>query len=113
MRTLRFGDWGDDVKMLQNLLKQKGYNVSVTGIFDTQTAQAVQGFQGANKDNQGVPLAVDAIVGPKTWGTLTRGTVITPPPQPGTPPDAAQSEENRIVFLGLALAGIALFFLWN
>lgn len=56
---------GEDVKMLQNKLKNQGYEVgNVDGFFGEQTLSAVKKFQQDNK------LAIDGIVGPNTWKTL-------------------------------------------
>lgn len=54
-RTLRYGDRGEDVKILQ-----KSLNIKADGVFGTQTLKAVKDFQKANK------LVVDGIVGIKT-----------------------------------------------
>lgn len=66
---IRRGDLGDDVKMLQTLLKQKGYNISVDGNFGPATEAIVIQYQRA------VGLIADGIAGPKTVCGLIHGTV--------------------------------------
>ncbi|MDY7229875.1 peptidoglycan-binding protein [Hyalangium rubrum] len=65
--TLREGARGASVTQLQNLLRNKGYNIAADGVFGPKTEAAVKKFQ------QAKGLAVDGIVGPQTWGAL-RGT---------------------------------------
>lgn len=56
---------GDDVKQIQRILNNLGYNAGyVDGIYGLQTEGAVRRFQ---KDNS---LVVDGIVGPNTWSKL-------------------------------------------
>ena len=63
MRTLRRGDRGEDVKVLQRALKRAGYDAgTIDGIFGPEAA--VRAFQRANG------LTVDGIVGPRTWAAL-------------------------------------------
>lgn len=67
LRTLRKGDEGDDVKALQILLIGYGYSCGgygVDGDFGRATEDAVRRYQ---RDND---LAMDGIVGPKTWAKL-------------------------------------------
>ena len=65
--ALRFGDSGVAVRVLQRLLLSSGYNgVQVDGMFGVLTEAAVKAFQ--NKRS----LAVDGIVGQRTWYELTR-----------------------------------------
>lgn len=59
------GSRGDDVRTLQELLNQNGYNLDTDGIFGRNTEAAVRDYQ--NRNN----LAVDGIAGPNTWGALT------------------------------------------
>lgn len=60
--TLRLGDHGEDVIYLQTRLAAMGYEVGkIDGIFGVKTLEAVKAFQVENN------LAVDGIVGPKTW----------------------------------------------
>ena len=59
MRTLRQGDNGEDVKLLQELLK-----IDIDGIFGQQTDKAVRDFQ------WGHGLGIDGIVGNMTWKAL-------------------------------------------
>ena len=66
MKVLRKGDRGDDVKMLQQALKDKGYDVAVDGIFGSGTEKALRSFQMAHS------LFPDAIAGPKTWAMLLK-----------------------------------------
>ncbi len=55
---------GAEIKKLQSGLKQKGFAVEETGLYDKQTEAAVKQFQQQNN------LMVDGIVGAQTWGQL-------------------------------------------
>ncbi len=68
-------DDGDWVRYLQETLIAWGYDPGpVDGIFGPLTEDGVRAFQADNPDADGAPLAVDGIVGPKTWAALTRGS---------------------------------------
>ena len=62
MKTLRIGDTGEDVMMLQKLL-----GVHADGLFGKNTETALKMFQAHNR------LDVDGIAGPKTWAALLGG----------------------------------------
>lgn len=62
--TLRRGERGNFVRLLQYMLIKYGYNLSPDGIFGGNTYNAVVNFQ----TNQG--LSVDGIVGRNTWNSL-------------------------------------------
>ncbi|NEP86048.1 MAG: peptidoglycan-binding protein [Okeania sp. SIO2C2] len=62
--TIGRGSSSDDVERLQMILNEMGYSLVVDGIFGSNTAAAVKGFQ---KD---MSLEVDGIVGPLTWYVL-------------------------------------------
>ena len=68
---LRSGSQGNFVYLLQFILNQYGYNLSVDGIFGSRTLNAVRDFQRNNS------LSVDGLVGTNTWRTL-----LTLPPYP-------------------------------
>ena len=69
---VRKGDRDHPVKTLQYLLRARGHNVAVDGIFGPKTAAAVRGFQQAL--HQDIPsVTVDGIVGPVTWQALVSG----------------------------------------
>ena len=64
-RTLRLGDYGAEVRYLQNKLYSKLYNVGpIDGIFGNQTERAVKEFQIENG------LDADGIVGRNTWAAI-------------------------------------------
>lgn len=63
-QTLRQGAKGNFVYLLQFILSQFGYNLSIDGIFGANTLSAVQDFQTKNS------LTADGIVGPRTWQYL-------------------------------------------
>ena len=63
-KTLKKGEKGDDVKVLQNLLNLNGFKLVVDGIFGMATYTSVIAYQGLKG------LTKDGIVGPKTWGVL-------------------------------------------
>lgn len=65
MGTLRNGNSGTQVKVLQWLLNEGGYNAgTVDGIFGANTLKAVKAYQKAKG------LTVDGIVGKNTWTKL-------------------------------------------
>lgn len=76
-RTLKIGMSGDDVAVVQQLLKDLGhYNYSkITGYFGTITDGAVRSFQKANG------LAVDGIIGSATREVMNK---LLMQPSPGT-----------------------------
>lgn len=61
---LRRGNSNNFVFLLQFILNQFGYNLSVDGIFGVNTEKAVRDFQQKNG------LSVDGLVGQNTWKTL-------------------------------------------
>ena len=63
---ISYGSKGDEVKELQTLLKNNGYNLDVDGNFGPKTQAAVKAYQKASG------LDVDGIVGTNTWGALTK-----------------------------------------
>jgi peptidoglycan hydrolase-like protein with peptidoglycan-binding domain len=78
--TLRNGSKGPAVTQLQNLLRNKGYNIAADGDFGPKTEAAVKKFQSSKG------LVADGIVGPKTWAALKGGAVSNP----GTPAGGKQ-----------------------
>ena len=64
----------DDVRELQTDLNRFGFNLTVDGIFGSETEGSVRQFQ---LDHD---LVSDGIVGPQTWAALTETT----PPDPAT-----------------------------
>lgn len=65
---LELGDRGNDVKEVQQLLFDLGYNISVDGVFAYRTKEIVEDFQDSNN------LTVDGIVGDKTLSLLEERT---------------------------------------
>ena len=71
--TLRKGDRGEYVTLMQTELIQKGYSCGdsgADGVFGSQTEKAVKRFQ---KDNG---LVEDGICGQKTWNALSEQTIL-------------------------------------
>ena len=66
--TIRKGDSGETVKVLQAALNKTGAALTVDGVFGPLTETAVKVFQKASA------LAVDGVVGPKTWAQLAKVT---------------------------------------
>lgn len=76
MTLLRLGDRGDAVAVLQKMLGEKNYKVSIDKIFGKNTELAVKKFQTDNK------LYADGIVGRKTWEALGKRVAAPVPPPP-------------------------------
>ena len=64
--TVREGDRGGVVRLLQQRLQAHGHRITADGVFGPATRRAVVRHQTAWK------LDVDGIVGPRTWATLGR-----------------------------------------
>ena len=74
-KTIRKGNMGELVKNLQTMLSKLGYNLGICGIdgdFGIATQNAVKEFQRTHKDENGKALAVDGVVGEKTWKALEK-----------------------------------------
>lgn len=67
-QVLKNGSRGQDVKCLQTLLNEHGYNLDVDGIFGKKTEQALKDFQAKNID---ACKMVDGICGRLTWSALS------------------------------------------
>jgi hypothetical protein len=70
--TIKKGDKGNEVKLCQELLNDKGYSVSVDSDFGPSTDKQVRQFQ---KDNG---LGADGVVGSKTWNALEKADISLP-----------------------------------
>ena len=71
-KTLRLNNTGDEVKIIQQLLKIAGfYPASITGSFDTTTENAVKEFQRENN------LRITGVVNKETWDKLIKQTENT------------------------------------
>jgi peptidoglycan hydrolase-like protein with peptidoglycan-binding domain len=78
--TIRAGSKGTAVQQAQQALTARGYSVGAeNGIFGPYTHIAVLNYQYDRSADRfwakTYPLAVDAIIGPKTWGRLLPATV--------------------------------------
>ena len=82
MKAVRQGSTGEEVFYLQRLLCERGYVVSVDGLFGPRTYEAVCRFQ------EDAKLVVDGVVGPNTWHALT-GLV-----QEEAPPDFTKAAQT-------------------
>jgi peptidoglycan hydrolase-like protein with peptidoglycan-binding domain len=87
---VRQGNRDHPVKTLQYLLRARGRNLAVDGIFGPDTNAAVRAFQ------QQKGLAVDGIVGPVTWSAL----IITV--KQGSQGDAVRGVQEEFQFRNLS-----------
>src|SRR5690606_24889874 len=62
--TVRSGSTGEAVRGVQSQLNTRGYGLVVDGIFGSKTDAAARDFQSKRG------LAVDGVVGPRTWNAL-------------------------------------------
>src|SRR3546814_1524294 len=70
MGLLKKGMEGNEVKELQELLRELDYDVPLSGIFAHETYKAVRSFQASHLDKHDQPLVVDGKVGPLTMWAL-------------------------------------------
>ena len=89
-RVLRYGDSGDDVRWLQTALKNRGFDMNVTGYFGDKTKANLTTFQ------QGNGLVPDGMCGPATVAKLktasggSTGGTSTDQPDPSNFPVPAR-----------------------
>jgi lysozyme len=119
-KTIKKGDSGGDVPVLQRWLKTKGYYASlVDGDFGPKTHEAVKAAQKA------LGLVVDGVVGPKTWAAMANAPekpqdgptapepkpTPTPIPEPKpapVPPVAAGTKREPIGTMHMSQKGLDL-----
>ncbi|MCP5049707.1 MAG: peptidoglycan-binding protein, partial [bacterium] len=71
MNTLRYEEKGEEVKMLQRILKEQGFfKGDIDGKFFKDVKEAVLYFQKTHLGPDGEFLVVDGIVGKATWWAL-------------------------------------------
>ncbi len=81
-RTLRYGDSGEDVKLLQQRLIELNYLTGTAdGDFGSKTRTAVRAFQANNG------LSVDGVAGTKTYAILFSDKAVAAAPESGEPED--------------------------
>ena len=76
--TLRKGDSGEYVTLMQTELIQHGYSCGDSGAdgkFGSNTEKALKRFQQDNVDQDGKPLTVDGVCGEKTWWALDQAEI--------------------------------------
>lgn len=78
------------IKTLQYLLRARGHNIVVDGVFGAKTEAAVKAFQAS----QG--LTADGIVGPKTW------TALVVQVKKGSQGDAVRGVQEEFQFRNLS-----------
>jgi peptidoglycan hydrolase-like protein with peptidoglycan-binding domain/3D (Asp-Asp-Asp) domain-containing protein len=89
---LRFGGTGDDVKKLQNALKDLNYyDYEISGVFDKKTLDAVIAFQVNENIVAGNGSYGAGYVGPRTTAVLASKTLIP----------AAHAKETEISSVGI------------
>jgi peptidoglycan hydrolase-like protein with peptidoglycan-binding domain len=87
---VRQGDEGHPVPSLQYLLRARGHNVTVDGIFGPRTDEAVRAFQRERG------LTVDGVVGPNTWRALIIQVQL------GSQGDAVRAVQEEFQFRNLS-----------
>ena len=90
MRLIKPNSQGKAVQMLQELLQEQGYDLSVSGYFNMATTEAVRDFQGKNG------LTVDAMVYTKTWVSLINKPPVQTINQPLLKLGARGSDVKRL-----------------
>ena len=73
--TIKVGSKGAAVKLAQQRLHARGYTVARDGIFGAQTRTRVRSYQSDRQHDTVAPLAVDGVVGSKTWARLDPPTI--------------------------------------
>ncbi|MDC0257793.1 peptidoglycan-binding protein [Crocinitomicaceae bacterium] len=90
----------EDVKKVQQLLKDKGVSVGVDGMFGSNTRQAIINFQKGGLGFKSADGKVD--VGGKTWQGLNDASVKYTKPKDDAPTDAFNTKWKDVTIQGSA-----------
>ena len=97
--TIRQGSRGAAVKKAQRHLVDRGYGpLTADGIFGGQTKKRVRSYQTDRKEDPVAPLAVDGVVGPKTWARLDPPTI-----KRGATGDAVELLQHLLTLFGFTV----------
>jgi len=95
--TVKRGASGFRTTAIQHLLRQRGYSLTVDGVFGAGTESTVKAFQSSRR------LVADGVVGPKTWSAL----VVTV--QKGSKGQAVVAAQKLLTHRGYSLAADGVF----
>lgn len=104
---LRRGARGDAVRTLQGLLRERGASIPVSGSFSARTADAVRAFQ------RSAGLAVDGVVGPRTWSALRGGGPASAAPAPADAPAPSRSSASGSAIVDAAQSQAGVRYTWG
>jgi len=79
MKTIKKGEKGEVVELLQKMLAMSGHLLTMDGDFGSKTHKAVLAFQKQNVDLDGNPLEANGRVNSKTWYALLNSSTSSVP----------------------------------
>ena len=104
-KNLRHMATGADVKHMKDALVALGYlQKSTHSLFGDDTLAAVRAYQRTHRDTEGRPLAVDGVIGRKTWAAIERDRAALDGEQAGEKPETGEGAPDLPENIGPAAA---------
>lgn len=104
-KNLRHMATGADVKHMKDALVALGYlQKSTHSLFGDDTLAAVRAYQRTHRDIEGRPLAVDGVIGRKTWAAIERDRAALDGEQAGKKPEPGEGAPDLPENIGPAAA---------
>ena len=104
-KNLRHMATGADVKHMKDALVALGYlQKSTHSLFGDDTLAAVRAYQRTHRDTEGRPLAVDGVIGRKTWAAIERDRAAVDGEQAGEKPEPGEGAPDLPENIGPAAA---------
>ena len=104
-KNLRHMATGADVKHMKDALVALGYlQKSTHSLFGDDTLAAVRAYQRTHRDIEGRPLAVDGVIGRKTWAAIERDRAALDGEQAGEKPEPGEGAPDLPENIGPAAA---------
>lgn len=104
-KNLRHMATGADVKHMKDALVALGYlQKSTHSLFGDDTLAAVRAYQRTHRDTEGRPLAVDGVIGRKTWAAIERDRAALAGEQAGEKPETGEGAPDLPENIGPAAA---------